>query len=159
LEDPQNPNATLSRRRVTLEEFERAFNFLVKKIEDLSVILDNSSTRLWTNQVELKNGLGSSEFNLRTHQKVINALILDLAPMNILNGLQITKHSINDVTSSVVDWSYYHTEVEKDLNILKEQEIKSKQVEPILTKEVGSEIESELIRNSEYPAVATIFGG
>jgi len=101
--------------------------------------------QMWSNEQELKTGLDSSEFNLRAHQKVLNALALEVEEIRkSLDKIAVLPEptiKMTDVvlppadpstTGSVVrrlDWAYYHGEVEKDLAVLAQLNAEKRQKE------------------------------
>lgn len=95
--------------------------------------------QVWGNQEELKGGMDAAEFNLRAHQKVLNAMAIELEKLVTRLNEEVFKdeHKITvlemtDVTlpeedgkAQVVrrlDWPYYHKQVEYDLKVLAELE-------------------------------------
>lgn len=124
--------------------------------------------------------MDAAEFNLRAHQKVLNAFAIEFEALidklneevfkeeyrlRVLEMADITLGS--DGGSQVVrrlDWSYYHREVEADLEALaksEEERVKAEAAE--LEKNVSelTEATPELLESVDEatPEGATVFGG
>jgi len=99
--------------------------------------------QLFRNDQELKGGMSSAEFNLRAHQKVLNAVCLELERFRMLFQAILPPEQKAILDESIVqmsevtlpaeegqepkvvrrpNWPYYHEQVEKDLKILAELE-------------------------------------
>jgi hypothetical protein len=86
-----------------------------------------SIQQLWKNDEELRDGNRAAEFNLRAHQKVLNAMMVDLSTMaaalELTLNLRIRDAKLPDGSIEPrIDWPYYHELVEQDLVELAEQE-------------------------------------
>jgi len=116
------------------------------RLVQLEQKVDKALKRLWENESELKQGLDSAEFNLRAHQKVMNALAIDIdslrsaghfhlpvtedevpVPFQLLSvpqAVQVTEVEIEGTeetppsTLRRMNWEFYHGEVKKDLDVL-----------------------------------------
>lgn len=137
-------------RRVTLQELQGVQLLLQNQLQALQTQASSSFAQSWENDEQLKNGLDSSEFNLRAHQKVLNAMSLEFMAMRrILVGiaqsldveigvenpeaLEYVKMTQVDIQRDGevkaidrIDWSYYHEQVEQDLQAIAEIEAKRK---------------------------------
>lgn len=104
---------------------------MLQQHADLDQRVKDNVTQVWGNQEALKAGMDSAEFNLRAHQKVLNALAIELIELvNRLNDEHFkTEHTLKALEAGDtgvpsehvvqrVDWEYYHREVEKDLEAL-----------------------------------------
>lgn len=107
---------------------------------ELEKRVQDNVTQIWENQAELKRGMDAAEFNLRSHQKVLNALAIEFERLvtHLNNEVFKTEHDmlvleLADVTLPAIDgevpqvvrrldWPYYHGQVEKDLHVLQEAE-------------------------------------
>jgi hypothetical protein len=121
----------------------RVYQALAGQFQALDKTVKASVTDLYHNQSELQQGMSAAEFNLRAHQKAINAMALELEQIRLLLQavLPDTQQAavtpvleMTDVTLPPeeeggdpqvvrrVNWPYYHEQVEKDLRILAELE-------------------------------------
>lgn len=96
--------------------------------------------QVWDNQEEIKGGMDAAEFNLRAHQKVLNALAIELEQLvfhlneevfktehefAVLDLVDVTLPADIDDEAQVVrrlNWPYYHEQVEQDMKIIAEVE-------------------------------------
>jgi len=141
----QAPNPDAARQRVNRAQLDNAVQFLFNRIQELDTRVGNAMKQIWKNDEELKQGMDAAEFNLRAHQKVMNAMAMDLDSVlktlnqlmsllvNDAQPLNLVNLRMADVTLPAedgqepkvvrrVDWPCYHREVEKDLAILAEVE-------------------------------------
>lgn len=136
----QKPEVDLEKKRATVAQISRVYSTLEGRIAGFEKKATSAVQQLFANEQELKSGMSSAEFNLRAHQKVINAICLELDRFRMMfqailppEQKDILKESIvqmSDVTlpseeeggDPVVvrrpNWPYYHGQVEKDLKIL-----------------------------------------
>lgn len=73
---------------------------------------------VYENQAQLKAGLDSAEFNLRAHQKVLNALVQEIESLvdESTDGKKLLHVEGALVEGKLhVDWAKYHQYVENDL--------------------------------------------
>lgn len=191
-----------------LQHLENVRRHLTAQIAQLKQDVTKSFSQSHENHLEIKQGLDASEYNLRTHQKVLNALSIEVekiagmvnAVTSRLNAmereapeggegktyfkdLELDSLKMKDVklsdenTVRRVDWPFYHQQVDKDLALLAELEEKrrlereeeerlarveaakrakeKKEREARLNAEPPSEEQPE----SEFPPLATTFGG
>lgn len=93
---------------------------ILTRLRTLEVGVSESLREVYENQTSLKAGLDSAEFNLRSHQKVLNATAKELESM-IEEPDATTGKKLLFVESTVVDadlrvdWAAYHQHVETDL--------------------------------------------
>lgn len=114
------------------------------KITSFEKKVTESVQQLYANDRELKSGVSSAEFNLRSHQKVLNAICLELERFRMLfqailppEQREVLDESIVQISEVTLppeeeggepkvvrrpNWPYYHDQVEKDLKILAELE-------------------------------------
>ena len=79
-----------------------------------------SMKQTYDNHMALKEGLDASEFNLRAHQKALNATMLELQALGAkFSTLQVKEDKAG------IDWSTIHESVEADLKAMAEAEAKS----------------------------------
>lgn len=81
------------------------------------VVIENFR-ETYENQKSLKAGLDSAEFNLRAHQKVLNALVQEIESLvdESADGKKLLHVEGSVVEGKVhVDWAKYHQYVENDL--------------------------------------------
>lgn len=158
-----------------------AVNFMLQQYGNLEKRVQESVTQVWGNQSELKGGMDSAEFNLRTHQKVLNALAIEFErlvthlndevfktehEMVVLELADVTLPPVGDEVAHVVrrlDWPYYHEQVERDLRILAEREAweaaedEQRKLDVIPVPEQIEEV--PLPPQDNIPEGATVFGG
>lgn len=136
-----------ARARATVQQLNNAVNFLFRQNQELDQKVGGTVKQIWKNEEELKGGLDASEYNLRSHQKVLNSIAIDLestikavnalakmlapaSPELTLEHLQLASVPLpadegqEPVVVRRINWAYYHGEVEKDLRILAEIEEK-----------------------------------
>jgi len=105
----------------------------------------NNFAQVHTNHEELLQGLNASEFNLRAHQKVLNAIAIDmeqtrkflaalipdgptkdelLKPVLQMADVPVAPQQGDELQQTVrrIDWPGYHSEVEADLKRIAEIE-------------------------------------
>ena len=135
------PKVDPNRQRATIQQLNNAVNFLFGRIQDLDKRVGEAFQQFWKNEQELKAGMDSSEFNLRSHQKVLNGVCVDvrtlgdylyqltekthpeLVPLptapSALYMVDVTITPATETapaeTSPRVNWALYHAEVERDL--------------------------------------------
>ena len=79
-----------------------------------------SMKQTYDNHMAIKEGLDASEFNLRAHQKALNATMLELQALGAkFSTLQVKEDKAG------IDWSTIHESVEADLKAMAEAEAKS----------------------------------
>lgn len=127
-------------------------------------------TILHQNHQELLQGLNASEFNLRAHQKVLNAMALEhehalekltgvmepgqgaeLCTLNMAT-LDIPQEDAPPKSVRRIDWPYYHKQVEKDLKILAEHEAAVKaerEEEERLARKASAERQKKLVESCD----------
>lgn len=131
--DPHKQKATLAQFATLAQEVQQAHQQLVAKT-------NRAIAELWRNQQEILKGLGSAEFNLRAHQKVMNALALELdvfiksLPMPVGSGIEVgpsflirKEVEVDGETSHKIDWPAYHEMVEEELKAMREAEKAAKE--------------------------------
>lgn len=140
----QKPEVDLEKKRATLAQVSRVYSTLEGRISAFEKKATASVQQLFANDQELKGGMSSAEFNLRAHQKVLNAICLELERFRMMfqailppeqkDILSTPVVQMSDVTlppeeeggEPVVvrrpNWPYYHEQVEKDLKILADME-------------------------------------
>lgn len=121
------------RTKVNVEQLARLHGHLQQLINNLQQSTRNSLTQQFQNIQQVAAGLDSSEFNLRAHQKVLNAMAMDMAAIREaleIEGepnLQLLDVGISDPR---IDWGFYHEEVQKDKDeierLRKEEEERAK---------------------------------
>lgn len=143
----QKPEVDLEKKRATLAQVSRVYSTLEGRISTFEKKATASVQQLFANDQELKGGMSSAEFNLRAHQKVLNAICLELERFRMMfqailppeqkDILSTPVVQMSDVTlppeeeggDPVVvrrpNWPYYHEQVEKDLKILAELEVQA----------------------------------
>ena len=126
-ENPKNP-------------FQQLVDFVNKLQSDLSKHsreVQLAIGQLYQNDRSIKEGLDAAEFNLRAHQKVINAVGLDLADFAAIvapmtNGKKPLAVVLTDIempqteatpagTTTVINWPLYHKYVEDEMKELAEE--------------------------------------
>lgn len=126
-ENPKNP-------------FQQLVDFVNKmhaELAKLSQEVQLALSQLFQNDQNIKAGLDSAEFNLRTHQKVINAIGLDLADFTVIlspmtNGKKPLAVELLDIemlqtestpagTTTTINWPKYHEYVEVEMKAMAEE--------------------------------------
>lgn len=115
---------------------------MLQQYGNLEKRVQENVTQVWDNQRELKGGMDAAEFNLRAHQKVLNAFALEFEELvSRLNGevfkeeYKLSVIEMADVTLTPdadgeeqvvrrLNWPYYHKEVEADFKVLADFEAK-----------------------------------
>ena len=129
-ESPKNP-------------FQQLVDFVNKMqsaLAKLSQEVQLTVAQLYQNDQNIKAGLDAAEFNLRTHQKVINAIGLDLVDFTAIlspmtNGKKPLAVELLDTeipqtestpagTTTSINWPKYHGYVEAEMKALAEEERK-----------------------------------
>lgn len=131
---------------------------LEKRVQD-------NVTQVWSNQEELKGGMDAAEFNLRAHQKVLNALAIELERLvqHLNDEVFSTEHKVEvlelaDVKLPAEDgqeaqvvrrlnWPYYHEQVEHDLKIL--AELEAQRLKEEAEKKAALEMEASMKKMTE----------
>lgn len=168
----------LARRRANLQQLENAFQLMQQQLKHTVEKVAHSFGQQHANVVSLKSGLDSSEFNLRAHQKVLNALAIDLEDLRrrlneivpaMTHETRMVGVEVDGGTLRRVDWAHYHEEVSADLKALVEaQKLEEERVrqeaEAAKAKEAVPEVKEEPTealpeQNAELPEGAAIFGG
>jgi membrane protein involved in colicin uptake len=118
------------------------------------------------NHEELLQGLNASEFNLRAHQKVLNAMAMDMEriaraleldpPLEHLQmaDVPVAPQKGDEIQQTVrrIDWPGYHTEVEADLKRIAEIEKQRAEAE----KKAAEEEAERLRKEKEAQAAADL---
>ena len=117
-----------------------AVNFMLQQYGSLEKRVQENVTQVWDNQRELKGGMDAAEFNLRAHQKVLNAFSLEFEELvsrlneeffkeeyklSVIEMADVTLTPDADGEEQVVrrlNWPYYHKEVEADFEAKKAEE-------------------------------------
>jgi len=126
--DPHKQKATLAQFATLAQEAQQAHQQLAQKA-------NRAIAELWKNQQEILQGLSAAEFNLRTHQKVMNAISLELdslskrMPMPVGMAIDAApsflvkkEFTVDGQASLKVDWTFYHRQVEEELKAMREAE-------------------------------------
>ena len=98
----------------------------------LSQEVQLTAAQLYQNDQNIKAGLDAAEFNLRTHQKVINALSQDIlagpcASTALFERVEIELAATSDHpagTTTNINWPKYHGYVEDEMKAMAEEERK-----------------------------------
>ena len=135
----------------------------------------DSIEQIWANQEALKDGMAAAEFNLRAHQKVLNAFAIEFESLmqHLNDEVFKTEHQLHVVELSDVtlpadegeealvvrrlNWPYYHNQVESELKAIAELDDKKDEGSADIPSEVSME-EAPLLQDG-IPAGASIFGG
>lgn len=130
--DPHKQKATLAQFATLAQEAQQAHQQLVQKA-------NRAINELWKNQQEILQGLSAAEFNLRAHQKVMNAIALELnslgkrMPMPVGMSVDATpsflvmKELPGEGQAWRIDWPHYHKQVEEELKAMREAEKAAKE--------------------------------
>lgn len=151
----QKPKVDPHRTNAKLIHVNNALNISLQNIQSLREETSSNVKQIWDNQEELKNGMGAAEYNLRAHQKVLNAIAIELDHLAgtyndlvqllndtvlkeevqkcgiggelIMANIQLPPEKEGEEPKTVrrIDWPYYHKQVDKDLEILAELEAKA----------------------------------
>ena len=162
------PTVDLEKKRATVAQVTRVYQALQGQIQTMDETFRGAVKSLYANDEELKNGIAASEFNLRAHQKAINALALEFERIRELALVLIpesqTKEKLQEMILEManvtlpsedgqeqqvvrrVNWPYYHEQVDRDLKLLAEEEAKK-------------EPQKEAPQNDGIPEDAVVFGG
>lgn len=115
------------------------------------------------NHEELLQGLNASEFNLRAHQKVLNAMAMDMEriakaleldpPFEHLQmaDVPVAPKQGDEIQQTVrrIDWPGYHTEVEADLARIAEIEKQRAEADKKRAEEEAARIRKEKAEKDE----------
>jgi hypothetical protein len=168
------PEVDQERQRASVAQLTRVYSILGGKIDTFEKKATASVQQLYANNESLKGGLSSAEFNLRAHQKAINAVCLELERFRVVLKAILPPEQREALEESVVqmsevylppaeeggdpvvvqrpNWPYYHAQVEKDLQILAEVEAKRREDEQIenerLVAETRAAAETEVMAES-----------
>lgn len=110
--------------------------------------MSESLREVFDNQTSLKAGLDSAEFNLRAHQKVLNATARELESMveepDATTGKKLIFVESTMVESDLrVDWAAYHQHVENDLvEIRKLEDARAKSEHTFMIRDINEHISS-----------------
>jgi len=136
------PQPDPNRTNAKLVHINNATNFMLQQHGNLEKRVQENIQQVWGNQEELKRGMDAAEFNLRAHQKVLNAFAIEFDRLidHLNEEVFKTEHSLTvlelaDITlgsdagegTKVVrrlNWNYYHEQVDRDLKVIKESEEK-----------------------------------
>lgn len=145
---------------------------MLRQHSDLEKRVQESMQQVWGNQEELKGGMDAAEFNLRAHQKVLNAFAIEFEnllmhlndevfrqehKLSVLELADVTLPPEADEAPVVVrrlNWPYYHDEVESDLKLLSEVKDKDEEEEAPVVEETPP-----VPQEDNIPEGATVFGG
>lgn len=135
----------------------------------------NDIGQLWQNQEELRNGLSASEFNLRAHQKMLNAVAVDFLALR--DAVAASGVELPDMVTRMAEvelppveeggepekvfrpnWPEYHKMIEEELRILAEAEAEAEAEEEAKEEEPAEEPVPET-EEADYPEGAAVFGG
>lgn len=179
--------ADLHKQKATVHQFVQLAQEAQDAHKNLATKTNKAVNELWRNQQEMLQGLGASEFNLRAHQKVMNAFALELEdlfkhlPMPAGANIEVRKSFLamkeipKDDGSVVrrIDWEYYHAQVDEELKAIAEEEKKAEEtvieaaekatpaepspVETAPAEPTPAEPEAKEEGGPEFPDGATIF--
>lgn len=168
---------------------DNAFTAMVQQQQMLEKKVSHAINTLHQNDLDLKGGLDSAEFNLRAQQKVVNAIAIDvehihemtkkvlavLAPDIAMPAietkmidieLESAKEDKPAVVVRRVEWAYYHAEVDSDLKLLAEEEKKAQEEAAAEAEKQAAGVEAKEgateplpDKNPELPEGASVFGG
>jgi hypothetical protein len=176
----QAPKVDPDRSRATVAQLVRVHEALSGQLGQHGEAIRKLAETSHENSTELKRGLDASEFNLRAHQKVINALAIELERLRTVMTAMLPDEAkdkmqpvieMADVTLPAddgeepvvvrrVDWPYYHGQVEKDLKILAEEEARilaeeeariAKEAEEAATQAIAEEADDAVLSTQEEP--------
>lgn len=121
--DPRKQRATIAQFATLAQESQAAH-------KSLATQMNKAVNELWRNQQEIMRGLGSAEFNLRAHQRVLNALAMELDLIHrtlmpagvespvVMKDMEQEDHSV----VRRIDWPHYHEQVEAEMKARQEAE-------------------------------------
>jgi hypothetical protein len=185
----RTPHKDPARQRVSLQQVDNAFTAMVQQQQMLEKKVSHAINTLHQNDLDLKGGLDSAEFNLRAQQKVVNAIAIDvehihemtkkvlavLAPDIAMPAietkmidieLESAKEDKPAVVVRRVEWAYYHAEVDSDLKLLAEEEKKAQEEAAAEAEKQAAGVEAKEgateplpDKNPELPEGASVFGG
>ena len=126
-ENPKNP----------FQQLVDFVNGMKAELTKLSQEVRLAVAQLYQNDQNIKLGMDAAEFNLRTHQKVINAIGLDLADFTTIlspmtNGKKPLAVELLDIeiplteshpagTTTTINWPKYHGYVEEEMKAMVEE--------------------------------------
>lgn len=82
----QPPKIDPKRVKATLQHVNNALNIALQNTQGLREETASNIKQVWENQGELRDGLSASEYNLRAHQKVLNAIAIEMDNITSLLG-------------------------------------------------------------------------
>lgn len=157
----QTPKIDPERQRASVAQLTRVYSILDGKFGTFEKKATDSVQQLYANNEALKGGLSSAEFNLRAHQKAINAVCLELERFRVVLQAILPPEQREALAESVVqmsevylppveeggdpvvaqrpNWPYYHAQVEKDLQVLAEMEAKRREEERVENERIVAE--------------------
>lgn len=154
---------------VTLEHVVKVHQFSVNGLAKLEAAVREAFGQMHQNHLELLAGLRSAEFNLRAHQKVLNAMSQDMGR----SSPDVRQRALETVVvdgEMHINWPVYHAAVEADIAEAnkKEQQAEQAAILPATSEEntvkLAEGIMSEAAAPSEteedeIPEGAAVFGG
>ena len=181
------PKQDPTRVRATLAQLTEVHKQAVGGLASLRQEVAGNLAQVHGNHEELLQGLNASEFNLRAHQKVLNAMAMDMEIIaSTLNGLvdvlndtvlkeevprcEIGYLQMADVpvapqqgdelqqTVRRIDWPGYHTEVEADLARIAEIERQRAEAQKKAAEEEAERIRLEQQQAAEEKMKAEAVG-
>lgn len=151
----KKPKVDPTRVRATLQHVNNALSFAMQNTQSLRDETASNIKQVWDNQSELKNGMAAAEYNLRAHQKALNAMAIELdhfahvfnllvdqlndevlkkeaakcgiGGQLIMANVKLPPEKEGEEPKTVrrIDWPFYHKQVDKDLEILAKLEEKA----------------------------------
>jgi hypothetical protein len=130
------PKQDPTRVRASLAQLTEVHRQAIGGLTSLRQEVANNFAQVHGNHEELLQGLNASEFNLRAHQKVLNAMAMELEriakaleldpPLEVLQmaDVPVAPQQGDELQQTVrrIDWPGYHSEVEADLKRIAEIE-------------------------------------
>ena len=176
------PSPDPNRTNAKLVHVNNGVNFVLQKYGELETRVQENVEQLWSNEDALKAGMDAAEFNLRAHQKVLNAFALEFERLvqHLNDEVFKTEHHLHivelaDVTLPAeagdealvvrrLNWPYYHEQVESELKAIAELDDRKDEDETAQPEEgivdVPSEVSVEGVPpQDDIPAGASVFGG
>lgn len=157
------PKQDPTRVRVTLAQLTEVHRQAVGGLTQLRQEVAQNLAQVHGNHEELLQGLNASEFNLRAHQKVLNAMALDMeriaAALELdppFENLQMADVPVapakgDELQQTVrrIDWPGYHTEVEADLARIAEIEKQRAEAQKKAAEEEAERLRQEKAKQAE----------
>lgn len=155
-------------QKLTIEHLIKVHQFAATGLAKLEAATREAFGQMHQNHLELLAGLRSAEFNLRAHQKVLNALFQD---RDSLDGKRHALETIVVDGETHINWAAYHAAVEADIAEAnkKEQPAERAAILPTVLEEGAEKLTSEILAAEEaapseteeddIPEGAAVFGG